>query len=271
MLRELITDYRRKNQALLAFNIQNIYQLDALNECSMQLKIPVIVQFSSKYISFIDEKYGIVNLIKKYKSDSFFFHLDHCKDEKIILFCIDSGFDSVMFDGSSLCLKENIALTNKYYSYANNKGCLIEAELGEIKGIEDGYGTNSGGVYSACDLKTFSDNANFDLLALAIGNAHGIYTDLDIIDIDLLNEAQKIAGSLNLVLHGGTGMTFEMFKKSIEFGVVKINISTALKIETSKMLKEYSYSNEHFDEINFNKFASDFLGNFFTEMLIKFN
>lgn len=271
MLNKVISDYRNKKRALLAFNVQNIIQIETLKECSMKLRMPVIVQFSSKYISFLDEKYGIVNLVKKYKSDTFFFHLDHCKDEKTILYCINSGFDSVMFDGSSLDIEENIELTNKYYSYAFKKGCLIEAEIGEIKGVEDGFGTDDGGVYSASDLKAFSINANFDLLALAIGNAHGTYPDLGVIKIELLNEAQKIAGSLNLVLHGGTGMTFEMLRKSIEFGVVKINISTALKIETSKMIKEYSHLNEQFDEINFNKFATNFLSKFFTEMLIKFN
>lgn len=270
-MKKTITQFLATKKALIAFNIQNIYQLNALHAVSQNKQVPVIAQFSSKYIPYFDETFGLKRLVEKYQNDLFFFHLDHCLDEKLIRFCVTAGFASVMYDGSSLPVEQNIINTNAIYEFASKNGSLLEAELGSISGVEDGFGSDMGDYYSITELDKFNAGANFDMLALAIGNAHGIYSSTEEIKVKKLLEARELIGQKLFVLHGGTGMPDEMINEAISYGVIKINVSTALKYEYMKIVNSYCAENKSYDELKFNQYITVKLAPFYESYLLKFS
>ena len=270
-LRETLKHLSQNKKCIVAFNIQNYYQLHLLAQTAKNVQAPVIVQFSAKYIKLFEDIFGIKNLVKRFQNEFVFFHLDHCMDEEIIRFCIDSGVASVMFDGSHLSLDKNIERTNRTYNKAHHHGCLLEAELGSIAGVEDNVGTEYGAHYSTDDLKSFAAKAQYDLLALAIGNAHGVYTSTDTIRIDLLEDARGSIGDTFFVLHGGTSMPEEMIFKAIHHGVVKLNISTALKLETMNIVRLYAKRHQIYDEIKMEEIYSETLPQFFQSYILKYS
>ena len=269
LLRKIFNNCLKSNKSLLAFNIQNIIQLEALFTASKSINKPVIAQFSSKYIPYFDQKFGMAELVKKYQKNLLFFHLDHCNDESIIKFCIDIGFASVMYDGSSEPIDINIHNINKYFNYANQK-TLIEVEIGSIGGQEDGFGNEELNYYKTSDLLFLKKKASFDLLALGIGNIHGEYKSLSAVKLEMLELSNKLIGKVPLVLHGATGMSDEMILKSINYGVAKINFSTILKLKTLKLVKDYSSLVTKYDEIKFNDYMIKNLKIFFTELINKY-
>ena len=247
-LKQIFEDKYKEGRALVAFNIQSIYQLKALADAAASVNEFAIAQFSAKLIPLIHEVFGFPALVQKYQGKHIFFHLDHCGNQSLIKQCIDFGFASVMFDGSALPLQENIGITNSIYDYASAKGCLVEAELGAIGGVEDGQGTEEGGYFSMDELAEFARDASFDLLALAIGNAHGFYHTTEGIKPELLLKAKEIAGPCRFVLHGGSGMPEELVMGALQAGVVKINISTDLKRTTQLVLQKYASQHKLYDE-----------------------
>jgi len=268
-LKNIFKNCLENNKSLLAFNVQNIIQLEAIFVASKSINKPVIAQFSSKYIPYFDQKFGMAELVNRYQKGLLFFHLDHCNDDSLIKFCIDIGFASVMYDGSSELIDINIDNANKYYEYANKK-TLIEVEIGSIGGQEDGFGSEELNYFKTSDLLRLTNQANFDLLALGIGNIHGEYKSLSVVKLEMLELSNKLIGKFPLVLHGATGMLDEMILKSINYGVVKINFSTILKLKTLMLLKNYSSSVSKYDEIKFNDYIKKNLTIFFTQLINKY-
>ncbi|MEX2362967.1 MAG: class II fructose-bisphosphate aldolase [Balneolaceae bacterium] len=264
---------REKNGSLIAFNVQNITHLEILKNCTSNLELPVIAQLSSRYIPYWEQRIGLKNLINSYQNELLFFHLDHCNKVETIKQCIDSGFSGVMYDGSSYQIDVNIKETNQVFEYikSNNKDVVLEAELGSIVGIEDGFkGALVADYYSPKDLDVFLKNANFDVLALAIGNAHGVYETTSDVKPELLLQATRKNPTLNLVLHGGTGLPDSMIKKCIKYGVVKINVSTELKIKTQLALKKYVNKSDSFNESDWFEEANTALTPFFENYIKKY-
>jgi ketose-bisphosphate aldolase len=268
-LERIIRNNLDNKKSILAFNIQTVVQLDAICLASKSLNKPVIAQFSSKYISYFDKNYGMAELARRYQRDMVFFHLDHCDNETLIKYCIDIGFSSVMYDGSRESIDINIYNSNKYYKYAKKKS-LIEVELGSVGGQEDGFGGHDLSYFKSHDLLRLKNEANFDLLALGIGNIHGEYNSLSIVKIEMLGLSNKLIGRFPLVLHGATGMSDDMILESINHGVVKINFSTNLKLKTLQLLKDYSTNAVKYEEMEFNDFMKSGLSVFFMQLINKY-
>lgn len=259
------------NKSLIAFNVQNIYHLQALKEVTEELKVPVIAQFSARYVNQFGKRFGFAFLKENYRNDYIYFHLDHCKNLDLIKFCIESGFDGVMYDGSEFSLEENIKNTKLVVEIAKLKKCIVEGELGEIGGVEDGEGSENMSIANLSEVKKYVKSTNVDLLALGIGNAHGFYTTVKNIDTSILLKAKNILDKEQLfVLHGGTGMPEEMIFDTINNGVVKINFSTQIKQITNEALNEYLKLNELFNEINFEKILLNNLKLLFSELIKKY-
>ncbi len=260
---------KKKGGSLVAFNVQNIEHLDILSQVIKILNKPAIAQFSARYINFWESKIGINNLINKYQNNGLFFFLDHCNDTELINFCISTGFAGVMYDGSHNEIHENINESNKLFKSIKKSGrnTILEVEIGTIKGVEDGfYGSDIADYFSMSDLNKFAELGRFDLMALAIGNAHGQYKTVTEIRPKLLKEAISAYPDLKLVLHGGTGMPVSMVQECIKYGVVKINVSTELKLETQNALKAYSQKS-HFNHNEFYNEISDSIIPFFTKLI----
>jgi fructose/tagatose bisphosphate aldolase len=134
-----------------------------------------------------------------------------------------------MADFSQLQLSENINKMRDVKALIGNRNVLIEGELGQVAGVEDGHGEEGGTFVRLEDVRQFVAETETDLLAVGIGNAHGFYDTTDKIDIDLLREVHLSVPNQQLVLHGGTGIEDEKIRQMIKLGVHKINISTELK------------------------------------------
>lgn len=270
-LKEVLKDFRVRQKSIMAFNLQNLYQLEAAKAVSEKLKTPLIIQFSERYLRFLDNKYSIKYLVENFSNNYTYFHLDHCTDLAFIKFCIDSGFDSVMYDGSAFNIDVNIKNTNIIKDYALSKSCLVEGELGKVSGVEDGFGDGGSSYAEIAEIEKYVKETNIDLMALGIGNAHGFYEDLDGLKTDILKEASSRLDKKQLyVLHGGTGLPEKIIKEVIGYGVVKINVSTQIKKRTIEIFNKYVEENELYNEISFNNLIVEELSELFENYLTKY-
>ena len=269
-LNETLEDLQNSERSIVAFNINSMYQLCSLYKVANRIKTPTIAQFSKKLIPYYDRHIGIETLVNNFQSDYLFFHLDHCEDLDLIQHCVNSGFHSVMCDGSKFELDENIKLSNDAYKIANKGGSLLEVELGIVGGVEDEVEMGNSNYYDKDELIYFNENTNFDLLALSIGNVHGLQRNTDLVNPDLLIDANELIGKQFYTLHGGTGLSDEILFKAIRNGIVKINISTELKLKTIRILKEVASVQKYYDEINYFNEVVNHLSDFFLLKITKY-
>ena len=135
-----------------------------------------------------------------------------------------------MLDASSQSLEENIRLTNRVSAIARKQGVLVEAEIGQIKGVEDNIKVTEAGIANLSDIQKFIANTEIDMLAAAIGTSHGLYQGAPKIHYDLIEEISDFT-EIPLVIHGGTGLSKETFQKLLSYkNIKKINISTEVKL-----------------------------------------
>lgn len=270
-LGDILMDFRKKKKSIMAFNLQNFYQLQAAKVTTERLLLPVIIQFSERYLRYLDKRYGIDYIIKKYKNDFTYFHLDHCTDINFIKFCVDSGFDSVMYDGSAFTIDENIKSSKIVKAHAAKYNTLLEGELGKVSGVEDGFGDKGSSYAEISEIERYVHETGVDLMALGIGNAHGFYETLDGLNLEILREAsQKLSDTQFYVLHGGTGLPDDIIRQAISYGVVKINVSTQLKKKTMEAINLYADQNEMFNEITYDKLLVEELSGLMESYVLKY-
>lgn len=251
-LKETLLILKDRGKSTFAFNLQNFYQLEAAKAVSERLRTPLIIQFSERYLRFLDEKYSISFIISRFSNEFVYFHLDHCTDIEFIKYCIDSGFDSVMYDGSAFNIDVNITNSKKLKEYATKNGCLLEGELGKVSGVEDGFGDEGSSYAEIIEIERYVRETKIDLMALGIGNAHGFYDTLKGLNMNILKEAsEKLDKDQLYVLHGGTGLPDKIISEAIQYGVVKINISTQIKKKTIEIMEDYVSKNELYNEITY--------------------
>jgi fructose-bisphosphate aldolase class II len=163
--------------------------------------------------------------------------LDHGRSFEHCVKAISFGFTDVMFDGSKLSFEENLETTKAVVRAAHGVGALAEAELGHVgHGSQyQEFGAQRKGFTDPALAERFVAETGADLLAVAIGNAHGLYDGAPHLDLDLLRDIRQRV-HVPLVLHGGTGLSEEQFRAGIANGVAKINIATDLYVSTTKRL-----------------------------------
>jgi ketose-bisphosphate aldolase len=231
-LKEILLDAKKQGYAVGAFNIVDYITTSAVVKAAKNKRSPVIIQTSTKTVALYGYK-PIVNWVKTLAEDTNIpvaLHLDHCKDLDMIEKCIDAGWSSVMIDASSLPLDDNIEMTKKVVNMAKGKNVTVEGELGAIVGVEDDIFIKEQDSYLADPdvCVKYVAITGIDVLAPAIGTAHGIYHKEPNVNFDLLDEiANKV--DVPLAIHGGTGLSDDIFKKCIACGGSKINISTEIK------------------------------------------
>ena len=240
--RDMLQTARKEGYAVGQFNINNLEWTKAILETAQELRSPVILGCSAgagKYMGGFKTVASMVQaMVESLKIDvPVCLHLDHGSYEQAIE-CMDSGFSSVMFDGSHYPIAENIQKTKEIVAMAHAKGISVEAEVGAIGGEEDGI-IGNGEVADPQECKLIAD-LGVDLLAAGIGNIHGSYpADWPGLRLDVLKEVQELTGQMPLVLHGGTGIPAAMIQDSIALGVSKINVNTELQYAFANTLREY--------------------------------
>lgn len=264
--------------AVGAFNIHCYEMLPSMIKSAEDNDRPIIIQTSLGTVEYI----GMELLIKSVKElaekskISVCLHMDHCKDIDAIKKAIDLGYSSVMYDGSSLPLEENIKNIKKVVKYAHEKGVSVEGEVGSIGGAEDGVVLSEKTGYTKPeDAYKFIKETGVDALAVAIGTTHGQYKSKANIDYNLLKELKSNITGVGLVLHGGTGVSDEDIRKCSIEGIKKINVGTELNkgyIEevnksfplakpTTSLRNLFKPANEKIEEIIKNKQNLFYIGN----------
>ena len=171
-------------------------------------------------------------------------HLDHGTSYEECIKAINAGFTSVMFDGSSLPMEENIAITKKVVEATHACGITVEAEIGHVGGAEAGALVEGGLEADESCYTTVEEAVNFavqtgvDCLAVAIGTVHGIYKGTPKLDLQRLADIHAKL-DIPLVLHGGSGLSEQDYKNVVAGGIRKINYFTEMSINAANRAREF--------------------------------
>jgi ketose-bisphosphate aldolase len=241
--------------AVGAFNILDYNSMKAVVKSAEELHAPVIVQVSVKTIRLWGYR-AIRCWYEELAGNSpvpVVLHLDHCKEIEVIGKCIENGWTSVMIDASAYPFERNMELTKQVVELARPRDVSVEAELGEIGGVEDDISVAEEDSHLADVEKSvlFCRETNPDLFAPAIGTAHGLYKGTPKIAYDRLEQISSRV-PMPIALHGGTGLQDDVFKKCIALGCAKINISTQLKRQfIISFTEHYSRNPEDFEPVRY--------------------
>jgi fructose-bisphosphate aldolase class II len=230
-LRDVLDRAFKERYGVAAFNIVNDLTLEAVLAAAVEFRAPVIVQTSVKTVKSIgrDVLYGMWRSMTAGIEVPVTLHLDHCPEREVISACLEGGWNSVLFDASSLPVEENQRQTKEVVAEARRYGAHVEGEIEGIKGVEDGVGSDEESTRQSLDVAlTFIRETGIDCFAPAIGNAHGMYASAPTLDAQRVTDIVE-AEPIPIALHGGSGMTDAQFADLIARGCAKVNISTALK------------------------------------------
>lgn len=229
---EIMEHANKHGYAVGGFNISNMEVLQGVIAGAEQENSPVLIQTSQGALKYagVDYLAEMVKLAARKTKVPVALHLDHGTDFALIMACITSGWTSIMIDGSHHDLEGNIKVTQEIIKMCHAVGISVEAELGRLSGIEDNISVSEkDSQYTHPDeAVTFVKETDVDLLAIAIGTAHGKYAGVPKLDFDRLAEIKKRVG-IPLVLHGASGIPEADIKKAVSLGVNKINIDTDLR------------------------------------------
>lgn len=277
--REMFKKAYEGHYAIGAFNINNMEQIQGIVDACNELHSPVILQVSRGARKYAKPIY-LKKMVEAAVEDSnipIALHLDHgdtfetCKD------CIDGGFTSVMIDGSSLSLEENIALTKKVCEYAHKHVpyVTVEGELGRLAGVEEHVNVSAedSSYTNPDDVERFVKETSVDSLAIAIGTSHGAFKfkpgTKPQLRFDILEEVARRLPSFPIVLHGASsvvpeyvkileenggkmpnaiGVPEDMLRKAATMAVCKINIDSDIRLACTAMVRKHLFEHpDHFD------------------------
>jgi len=243
--KEILGRAFRERYGVGAFNMVNDLTLEAVLAAASELKAPVIIQTSVKTVKSIglNVLYALFREMASPLPIPVSLHLDHCPERELITACLQKGWNSVLFDGSHLAVKENRRQTIEVVAEAKAYGAQVEGEIEGIMGVEDGVGSDKASTVQSLDTALdFIRSTGVDIFAPYIGNAHGMYKAAPKLDVQRVSDIVA-AVPIPIALHGGTGLLPEQFRDLIARGCAKINISTAVKI--SYMKANLAYLQEH--------------------------
>lgn len=227
-MKELLWQAKEEKRAVGAFSVGNLEMVKGAVKAAEEMNTPIILQIAEVRLPHSPLALMGPMMVEAAKEAkvNVAVHLDHGKTIEVLRQALEFGFTSVMFDGSALPFEENIARTRETVSLAEAYGATVEAELGIVGGSEDGTTDEKIRCTNPEDAGIFCERTGIDALAVAIGNAHGNYPVAPRLAFEVLEEIDKKT-RIPLVLHGGTGITPEDFRKAIRLGIRKINIATA--------------------------------------------
>ena len=227
-MKPLLEKAKKEGYAVGSFSVANMEMVLGVLKAVEETKSPAIIQIAEVRLNHSPlELIGpLMVAAAKNSPMPVAVHFDHGKTTEKIKQALDIGFTSVMFDGSHLPFEENSAVTASVKQLAAGYGADCEGEIGCVGGSEDGSEDIAINCTSPEQAHEFSEKTGVDALAVAIGNAHGNYKQAPKLRFDILEETAALVKA-PLVLHGGTGILPDDFRKCIKLGISKINIATA--------------------------------------------
>ncbi len=229
-LKDILKIAEARKCAVGSFNTPNLASLKAVINAAEELNEPVILMHAEVHeemgLCKMDEIAPIMLFMADRAKVPVCVHLDHATDLEYLKRGLDLGFTSVMYDGSVLDNELNFANTSVAVSLAARCGASVEAEIGSMGARESGAGDADESIYTVPETAVkFSEETGIDALACAFGTAHGIYLMQPKLDFERLKKIHSMV-NIPLVMHGGSGVSHEDYKKVISLGIRKINYYT---------------------------------------------
>ncbi|HIZ20741.1 MAG TPA: class II fructose-1,6-bisphosphate aldolase [Firmicutes bacterium] len=275
--REMFKKAYEGGYAIGAFNVNNMEIVQGIVEACKELNSPVILQASGGARKYAHSAYlnAMVKAAVEETGLPIALHLDHGNSFELCKDCIDSGFTSVMIDGSHLPYEENVALAKQVAEYAHERNVTVEAELGQLAGIEDEVNVDAdkASYTDPGQVQDFVTRTGVDSLAIAIGTSHGAYKfkpgQKPQLRFDILQEVMDRLPGFPIVLHGASsvmpeyvaminqfggkmddaiGIPEDMLRKAASMAVCKINVDSDLRLAmTAGVRKHLAENPSHFD------------------------
>jgi fructose-bisphosphate aldolase class II len=285
--REMFRRAMEGKYAVPAYNFNNMEQLQAIIQGCINSRSPVILQISKgarKYANQILLRYMAQGAMEIVKASGVpvpvALHLDHGDSYELCVSCIESGFSSVMIDGSALPYDENVALTKKVVDYAHPRDVTVEGELGVLAGIEDHVSHEASHYTNPDDVEDFVRKTGVDSLAISIGTSHGAYKfkvkpgeALPTLRFDILEEVERRIPGFPIVLHGASsvlreyvdminryggkmesavGVPEDQLRTAAKSAVCKINIDTDGRLVLTAVIRKcFTEDPKNFDPRNY--------------------
>lgn len=228
-MNDLVKIAHNHDVMLPAFNTTNMEMTLAIMDAFEQNGMPGIVQIAPTNVKLTGYDF-IAEVAKRAISDytvPIALHLDHGKTLDDVRQAVNAGFTSIMIDGAALPFEENIRFSRQAVDFCHANGVPVEAELGAIKGKEDDHVSEADCKTDPDQVVEFVERTGCDLLAVSIGNVHGL-EDTPKIDLDHLAKIAAVS-PCPLVLHGGSGIPYETIAAMKQYNMVKINIASDLR------------------------------------------
>ncbi|WP_078408966.1 class II fructose-bisphosphate aldolase [Priestia abyssalis] len=227
-MKDILAKAERDNYGVGAFSVANMEMVMGAIKAAEELQSPLILQIAEVRLNHspLHMIGPLMVAAAKEANVPVAVHFDHGMTLEKIKQTLEIGFSSVMYDGSHHSLEENIQKTKEVVELAKQYGATVEAEIGRVGGSEDGSEDIEMLLTSTEEAKRFAEETNIDALAIAIGNAHGMYKGDPNLRLNRLHEINEQV-DIPLVLHGGSGISAEDFKACIQKGIRKINVATA--------------------------------------------
>ena len=256
--------------AIGAFNVNDMEIIQGIVDAAKVEQAPLILQVSAGARKYAKPVY-LTKLVEAALIDTdlpIALHLDHGDDFEICKDCIDSGFTSVMIDGSKHPFEKNVELTARVVEYAHKHGVVVEGELGRLAGVEDDVNVSEKDALFTDpeEAAEFVRLTGVDSLAIAIGTSHGAYKfkGTPYLDFGRLERVGELLPNFPIVLHGASsvpqafvekcnsfggaipgaqGVPEEMLRKAATMAVCKINIDTDLRLAMTTSIREVLTNN----------------------------
>ncbi len=244
-IEEMYADAEKNKYAIGHFNFSTLEILHAIYRAAKELNSPVILATSEGEECFVgpDEAVALSNALKPKLNDKLILHADHHKSFERAKQSVDAGYPSVHIDGSKLDYEDNVEVTKRVVDYAHSRDVWVEGELGHVGGASDLHEEDISEAAKP-EMMTDPDRAaefveetGVDSLAVNVGNAHGVWEGEPELDFERLEDIKEKTGSY-LVLHGGSGISEEDFRRAIEIGIDKVNINSAMRIAYAEAVEE---------------------------------
>ncbi|HUI69658.1 MAG TPA: class II fructose-bisphosphate aldolase, partial [Spirochaetia bacterium] len=271
--REMFRKAMAGKYAIPAYNFNNMEQLQAIIQGCMNSRSPVILQVSKgarKYANQVLLQYMAQGAMEMIKAAGLTIpvalHLDHGDSYELCVSCIESGFSSVMIDGSSLPYDKNVEVTKKVVQFAHAHDVTVEGELGVLAGIEDEVASEKSHYTDPNDVEDFVKKTGVDSLAISIGTSHGAYKfklkpgdPMPTLRFDILEEVERRIPGFPIVLHGASsvvkeyvdiinkyggkldgavGIPEEQLRRAARSAVCKINIDSDGRLVMTAMIRK---------------------------------
>lgn len=247
-LKEILEIAKEKGIAIGSFNTPNMTSVKAVISAAEELGQPVILMHAQVHeeigLCKMEEIAPVMLMFAKAAKVPVCVHLDHGTDVEYVKRGLDLGFNSVMYDGSTLPTEENVANTKITVEYAKKTGASVEAEIGSM-GAREGGGGSDASIYTDPDAAMkFVAETGIDALACAFGTSHGFYNDAPKLDFERLSKIDSLI-DVPIVMHGGSGVSKDDYREVIKRGVRKVNYYTYMAKSGAAAVSDKEYSQFH--------------------------